>query len=89
MNAIVTVIGRDKVGIIAMITTKLAELGINVLDLSQTVMQGNFTMVMFVDFASCTESFEIVQQALDELGSKTELSIKVQRTEIFDAMHSI
>lgn len=89
MKAILTVIGTDKVGIIAKVTSKLAALGINVLDLSQTIMQGNFTMVMLVNMDACTESFEKVQQSLSEFGNEMELSIRIQRTEIFDAMHSI
>lgn len=89
MNAIVTVIGKDKVGIIAKVTAKLASLDVNVLDLSQTIMQGNFTMVMLVDLAASSCSFGEVKDALNELGKEMELSIKIQRTEIFESMHSI
>ena len=89
MNAIVTVIGKDKVGIIAKVTAKLAALDVNVLDLSQTIMQGNFTMVMLVDLAASKSSFGEVKDALNELGKEIELSIKIQRTEIFESMHSI
>ena len=62
---------------------------INILDLSQTILHGNFTMVMAVDMALCTVSFEEVKKSLAELGAQMGLSIQIQRTEIFDAMHSI
>lgn len=89
MKAIVTVIGRDRVGIIAAIAATLAEYGINVLDISQTVMQGNFTMVMSVDMDKCTVSFGEISGILSRKGAEMELSIRIQRTEIFDAMHTI
>jgi len=89
MKAIVTVIGKDRVGIIAAVTVKLAECGVNVLDISQTIMQGNFTMVMMVDCSKCKLDFGSLSESLDALGQEMELSIKIQRTEIFDAMHTI
>ena len=89
MNAIVTVIGKDRVGIIAAVCIKLAGLNINVLDISQTIMQGNFTMIMAVDVSQATESFAEIRDALAELGREMELSIRIQREEIFNAMHSI
>ena len=89
MNAIVTVIGKDRVGIIAAVCIKLAEMNINVLDISQTIMQGNFTMIMAVDVSQATASFAEIRDALAELGREMELSIRIQREEIFNAMHSI
>ena len=89
MNAIVTVIGKDRVGIIAAVCIKLAEMNINVLDISQTIMQGNFTMIMAVDVSQATASFAKIRDALAELGREMELSIRIQREEIFNAMHSI
>ena len=89
MNAIVTVIGKDRVGIIAAICIKLAGLNINVLDISQTIMQGNFTMIMAVDVSQATASFAEIRDALADLGKEMELSIRIQREEIFNAMHSI
>ncbi|MBQ3373331.1 MAG: ACT domain-containing protein [Oscillospiraceae bacterium] len=89
MNAIVTVIGKDRVGIIAAVCIKLAGLNINVLDISQTIMQGNFTMIMAVDVSQATASFAEIRDALAELGREMELSIRIQREEIFNAMHSI
>ncbi|MBP3208719.1 MAG: ACT domain-containing protein [Oscillospiraceae bacterium] len=89
MNAIVTVIGKDRVGIIAAVCIKLAEMNINVLDISQTIMQGKFTMIMAVDVSEATVSFAEVRDALAELGREMELTIRIQREEIFNAMHTI
>ena len=89
MNAIVTVIGKDRVGIIAAVCIKLAGLNINVLDISHTIMQGNFTMIMAVDVSQATASFAEIRDALADLGREMELSIRIQREEIFNAMHSI
>ena len=89
MNAIVTVIGKDKVGIIAAVCIKLAEMNVNVLDISQTILDGQFTMVMAVDAANANVGFEELAAQLRELGEGMELSIRIQREEIFDAMHRI
>ena len=89
MNAIVTVIGKDKVGIIAAVWIKLAEMNVNVLDISQTILDGKFTMVMAVDAANANVGFEELAAQLRELGEGMELSIRIQREEIFDAMHRI
>lgn len=89
MNAIVTVIGKDKVGIIAAVCIKLAEMNVNVLDISQTILDGKFTMVMAVDAANANVGFEELAAQLRELGEGMELSNRVQREEIFDAMHRI
>lgn len=89
MRAFVTVIGHDKVGIIAAICTRLAERAVNILDISQTILQDNFTMVMLVDASACTVSFEDLAGELGELGRSMELSIRIQREEIFNAMHRI
>ena len=89
MNAIITVVGKDKVGIIAAICVKLAEYNINVLDISQTILQGSFTMVMAVDIEKANAAFNQVAEGLTELGKSMRLSIHIQREEIFDAMHTI
>ena len=89
MNAIVTVVGQDRVGIIAAICIKLAEFNVNILDISQTILQGAFTMVMAVDVSAATASFGELGAALEELGSEMGLSIRIQREEIFNAMHII
>lgn len=89
MNAIVTVVGKDKVGIIAKVCIALADKNVNVLDISQTILDGSFTMIMAVDVAACTVPFADLKAALTELGKEMELSIHIQREEIFDAMHTI
>ena len=89
MNAIVTVIGKDKVGIIAAVCIKLAEMNVNVLDISQTILDGKFTMVMAVDAANANVGFEELAAQLRELGEGMGLSIGIHREEIFDAMHRI
>lgn len=89
MKAIVTVIGMDKVGITAGVCTLLAEHEINILDITQTVLQGYFTMVMLVDVSKCTRSIGELADLLNEEGLKQELSIRIQREDIFNAMHRI
>ena len=89
MNAIVTVVGQDKVGIIAAVCTLLAKNNINVLDISQTILRGAFTMVMAVDMGSAAAPIGDLRQQLEQLGREMELSIRIQREEIFDAMHNI
>ena len=87
MKAIVTVIGKDQVGIIAGVCTLLAAQGVNVLDISQTIMQDYFTMM--VDTAACRASFEELGGILDAWGREKALSIRIQREDIFEAMHRI
>ena len=89
MNAIVTVLGQDKVGIIAAVCNRLANYNVNILDISQTILQGAFTMVMAVDVSKSTASFGELGKGLGDLGAEMGLSIRIQREEIFDAMHSI
>ena len=89
MKAIVTVVGQDQVGIIAGVCNTLAAENINVLDISQTIMQGFFTMMMVVDLSACTTSFEDLSGALQSFGEERGLSIRIQREDIFDAMHKI
>lgn len=89
MNAIVTVVGRDKVGITAGVCTLLAENNINIQDISQTIMGGSFTMVMAVDLEHAAVPLGDLRRLLEELGKKLEISIHIQREEIFDAMHRI
>ena len=89
MRAIVTVIGKDRVGIIADVTALLAQYGENVLDISQTVLQEYFTMIMLVDAAQCTVPFADLARTLDEAGTQRGLQIRAQREDIFNAMHRI
>lgn len=89
MNAIVTVLGQDRVGIIAAVCNRLANYNVNILDISQTILQGAFTMVMAVDVSKSTASFGELGKGLNDLGAEMGLSIRIQREEIFNAMHSI
>ncbi len=89
MNAIITVIGQDRVGIIAAVCVRLADLNINVLDISQTIIKGNFTMVMYVDIERASVEFADIKNSLEQLGEEMNLSVKIQREEIFEAMYTI
>ena len=89
MKAIVTVIGKDRVGIIALVSQLLAERGVNVLDISQTVLQDYFTLIMLVDASACTEPFANLAGELAAEGESHGLQIRIQREDIFNAMHRI
>ena len=89
MKAIVTVVGQDRVGIIAAVCTKLAEYNVNVLDISQTVMQGYFTMMMATEVSACNIPLAELGRRMEEIGNQMDLSIRVQREDIFQAMHRI
>ena len=89
MKAVVTVVGKDRVGIIAQVCTQLADYNVNVLDLSQTVMEGFFTMMMVVDVSCANVPLAQLAQELEEKGKQIDLSIRLQRQDIFDAMHKI
>ena len=89
MKAIVTVVGQDRVGIIAEVCTLLASYNANVLDISQTVMQGYFTMMMVVDVEKSSLPLAELAQKLDQKGEEMALSIRLQRADIFKAMHRI
>ena len=89
MNAIVTVVGQDRVGIIAGVCTALAEFNVNVLDISQTVMQGYFTMMMATEVSECNVPLAELATRMESIGKEMGLSIRVQREDIFQAMHRI
>ena len=89
MKAIVTVVGKDQVGIIAGVCNTLASCQINVLDISQTIMEGYFTMMMVVDLAACEMPFDQLRTILKDYGEGRGLSIRIQREDIFDAMHKL
>ena len=89
MKAIVTVVGKDQVGIIAGVCNTLAASRINVLDISQTIMEGYFTMVLLVDISACTVSFPEIADKLDAYGTERGLAVRIQREDIFNAMHRI
>ena len=89
MKAIVTVVGKDQVGIIAGVCNTLADSRINVLDISQTIMESYFTMMMVVDLAACETPFDQLRTILKDYGEGRGLSIRIQREDIFDAMHKL
>lgn len=89
MKAIVTVVGKDQVGIIAGVCNTLAASRINVLDISQTIMEGYFTMMMVVEVSACNVPLSEMVTGMEQLGREMGLSIRVQREDIFEAMHRI
>lgn len=88
-KTIITVVGKDTVGIIAKVCTYLAENGINILDISQTIVQDYFTMMMIVDTNASAKSFGDMADELENLGKEIGVVIKCQKEEIFDQMHRI
>lgn len=88
-KAIITVVGKDAVGIIAKVCTYLSENQINVLDISQTIVSGYFNMMMIVDMNRAAKSFADCQKDMDALGEQIGVSVKCQRAEIFEKMHRI
>ena len=88
-KTIITVVGKDTVGIIAKICTYLAENGVNILDISQTIVSGYFNMMMITDMSGAKKSFADVSNEMDKLGEEIGVTIKCQREEIFEKMHRI
>ena len=88
-KTIITVVGKDTVGIIAKVCTYLSENGINVLDISQTIVSGYFNMMMIVDMNQTKKAFVDCQKDLDVIGEQIGVSIKCQKAEIFEKMHRI
>lgn len=88
MRAIVTVIGKDKTGIVAGVSTRLTELDVNIVDISQTIMDGFFTMNMVVEIEA-TEAFPEVKSNLEALGENLKVDIKIMNEAIFEAMHQL
>ena len=88
-KAVVTVLGLDKVGITAKVCTALADTNINILDISQTIVGGYFNMVMVVDITEAKDTFPAAEEKLQVVAQEMGLEIKIQHTDIFDAMHRI
>lgn len=88
-KSIITVVGKDTVGIIAKVCTYLADNQINILDISQTIVSGYFNMMMIVDMNSVTKAEADISKELDQLGEQIGVMIKCQREDIFDMMHRI
>lgn len=89
MRAVITVIGKDRVGIIAGVSNILASCNVNILDISQTIMQDMFTMVMLVDISNMCSDFSSLSDQLEAKGNELGLVIKIQHEDIFNSMHRI
>jgi ACT domain-containing protein len=89
MRAVITVIGKDRKGIIAGVSTELAAAGINILDISQTLLQEYFAMIMLVDMTDATGAFHEIKEKLAVKGKELGMQIMVQREDIFNAMHQV
>ena len=89
MKAVITVIGRDTVGVIARISTVCSELNINIQDVTQSILQEMFCMIMLVDLSKCTVSHEELRNRFTALGKEMGMQVTVTRQEVFDAMHTI
>ncbi len=88
-KTIITVVGKDTIGIIAKVCMYLAENQINILDISQTIVQDYFNMMMIVDMQSCSKAFENIVNDLNEIGLELGVQVKCQREDIFNKMHRI
>lgn len=88
-KAIITVVGKDQVGIIAKVCAYLAENGVNILDISQTIVSGYFNMMMIVDTNEASKAFGVISTELEKKGEEIGVIIKAQREDIFDMMHRI
>ena len=88
-KTIITVVGKDTVGIIAKVCTYLAENNVNILDISQTIVSGFFNMMMITDMSGAKKSFADISNEMDKLGEEIGVTIKCQREEIFEKMHRI
>ncbi|MEA4888095.1 MAG: ACT domain-containing protein [Clostridiaceae bacterium] len=88
-TAVITVVGHDQVGIIAAVATLLADAQVNINDISQTILQDIFTMIMLVDVSAMTIGLTELGCRLDQIGGNLGISIRVQHSDVFDAMHRI
>lgn len=89
MKAFITVIGKDKVGIIAAVSGLLAQMNINIEDISQTILQGTFTMIMAVDISGTKLSFDELSSELTKEGERLGIEIAIRHEDIFNAMHTV
>ncbi|MBQ3928749.1 MAG: ACT domain-containing protein [Clostridia bacterium] len=89
MNAVITVLGKDNVGILAKVSNECADVGVNIVEVTQSVLQGMFAMIMFVDITKCTVPFAQLVDSLTEKGEKMGVKIHVMHEDIFNAMHTI
>ncbi len=89
MQAVITVIGRDNVGVIAKVSAVCAQLNINIEDVTQSIMQEMFCMIMLVDLSGASVDSETIRKRFEELGEEMKMQVTVTRQEVFDAMHTI
>jgi len=89
MNAIVTVVGKDRIGIIAGVSSAMADLNVNILDISQTIMDNYFTMIMMVDISDTSADISEIRKVLDVTSEKFNVSINLQHKDVYEAMHRI
>ena len=89
MRAVITVLGKDRVGIIAGVSNILAQSNVNILDITQTIMQDVFTMITLVDISKCTIPFHNLSESLENKGVELGLKIQIQHEDIFNSMHRI
>lgn len=88
-NAIITVVGSDQVGIIATVSAYLAEHRINIADITQTILSGNFVMMMMVDFSNADIAIDELRKSMQKIGSDMQVEINVMHEKVFSAMHRI
>ncbi|MEY8468567.1 ACT domain-containing protein [Faecalibaculum rodentium] len=89
MKAVITVVGADRTGILALVASECAARNCNILDVSQTIVDGVFTMTMIADMDGLTESFEAFADHMETVGAENDLAVRVMNRAIFKAMHSI
>lgn len=89
MKGVITVVGEDKVGIIANVCTYLSNVNINILDISQNIVHGYFNMIMIVDIDKAKKTLEIVANEMNSLGESIGVTIKIQHEDVFKCMHRI
>lgn len=89
MRAVVTVVGKDKTGIIAKVSTFLSEKGVNILDISQTILDEYFAMIMLVDLSGAAQELADLAEDCKAMGEKIGMSVHVQHEDIFKAMHNV
>ena len=88
-KAVITVMGNDKTGIIAKVSNVLFEVNVNILDISQTTMQGLFTMITMVDVSNCNVEFSALSDRLAKVGEELDMQIVIQHEDIFNSMHKV
>lgn len=89
MNAVITVLGKDTVGILAKVSAECATVGANIIEVTQSVLQGMFAMIMFVDISKCTVPFDNLVDTLTAKGEDMGVKVHVMHEDIFNAMHKI